>query len=51
MRPQTELEMKKLIGKIYVDCDNEDNGLIKRYKKDSFHWYKYIIQTNGEIIV
>lgn len=51
MCSQIELEMKKLIGMIYVDRDNECNGLIKRYKKDSFHWYKHIIQTNGEIIV
>lgn len=51
MRSQTALEMKKLIGMIYVNRDNEGNGSIKRYKKDSFHWYKHIIQANGEIIV
>lgn len=41
-------EMKKRYGMIYVDRDNEGNGTMKRYKKDSFEWYKNIIQTNGE---
>ncbi|MFE4764168.1 6-phospho-beta-glucosidase BglA [Bacillus mycoides] len=44
-------EMKKRYGMIYVDRDNEGNGSMKRYKKDSFHWYKYVIQTNGETTV
>ncbi|MDO4467530.1 MAG: glycoside hydrolase family 1 protein [Bacillota bacterium] len=34
----------KRYGFIYVDY--EDN--CKRYKKDSFNWYKNVIQTNGE---
>jgi 6-phospho-beta-glucosidase len=41
-------EMKKRYGMIYVDRDNEGNGSMKRYKKDSFNWYKKVIQTNGE---
>ncbi|MCM3651515.1 6-phospho-beta-glucosidase BglA [Metabacillus litoralis] len=41
-------EMKKRYGMIYVDRDNEGNGSMKRYKKDSFNWYKNVIQTNGE---
>lgn len=41
-------EMKKRYGMIYVDRDNEGNGSMKRYKKDSFEWYKNVIQTNGE---
>lgn len=41
-------EMKKRYGMIYVDRDNEGNGTMKRYKKDSFEWYKNVIQTNGE---
>lgn len=40
--------MKKRYGMIYVDRDNEGNGSMKRYKKDSFEWYKNVIQTNGE---
>ncbi len=41
-------EMKKRYGMIYVDRDNEGNGSMKRYKKDSFNWYKHVIETNGE---
>lgn len=40
-------EMKKRYGMIYVDRDNEGNGSMKRYKKDSFDWYKKVIETNG----
>lgn len=35
---------KKRYGFIYVDYD--DN--FKRYKKDSFYWYKEVIKSNGE---
>ncbi|WP_453992067.1 6-phospho-beta-glucosidase BglA [Bacillus nitroreducens] len=41
-------EMKKRYGMIYVDRDNEGNGTMKRSKKDSFYWYKKVIETNGE---
>jgi len=40
--------MKKRYGMIYVDRDNEGKGPMKRYKKDSFAWYKQVIETNGE---
>ncbi len=40
--------MKKRYGMIYVDRDNEGSGSMKRYKKDSFNWYKHVIETNGE---
>ncbi|MGL9731003.1 6-phospho-beta-glucosidase [Enterococcus sp. DIV0756] len=43
-------EMKKRYGTIYVDRDNEGNGTMKRYKKDSFDWYKKVIESNGEIL-
>ena len=43
-------EMKKRYGMIYVDRDNEGNGSLKRYKKDSFEWYKQVISSNGENI-
>lgn len=43
-------EMKKRYGMIYVDRDNEGNGSMKRYKKDSFEWYKKVIQSNGDDI-
>ena len=41
-------EMKKRYGYIYVDCDNEGNGTLTRMKKDSFYWYKKVIETNGQ---
>ena len=41
-------EMKKRYGFIYVDKDNEGNGTLDRYRKDSFYWYKRVIETNGE---
>lgn len=40
-------EMEKRYGFIYVDKDNEGNGTLDRYKKDSFHWYKKVIESNG----
>lgn len=43
-------EMKKRYGFIYVDKDNEGNGTLKRSKKKSFHWYKKVIKSNGEIL-
>ncbi|MFV0479319.1 MAG: glycoside hydrolase family 1 protein [Anaerorhabdus sp.] len=43
-------EMKKRYGYIYVDRDNLGKGTMKRYKKDSFDWYKKVIESNGEII-
>lgn len=41
-------EMEKRYGFIYVDLDNEGNGTGKRMKKDSFYWYKKVIESNGE---
>ena len=41
-------EMKKRYGLIYVDLDDEGNGSGKRYRKDSFYWYKQVIDSNGE---
>ncbi|WP_086315393.1 6-phospho-beta-glucosidase [Enterococcus sp. 7F3_DIV0205] len=40
-------EMRKRYGFIYVDRDNQGNGSLRRIKKDSFDWYKHLIQTNG----
>jgi 6-phospho-beta-glucosidase len=41
-------EMKKRYGMIYVDKDNEGKGTLKRYRKDSFYWYKKVIESKGE---
>ena len=43
-------EMEKRYGFIYVDKDNKGNGTLERKKKDSFEWYKKVIESNGEII-
>jgi 6-phospho-beta-glucosidase len=40
-------QMKKRYGFIYVDKDDDGNGTLKRYRKDSFYWYKDVIRTNG----
>lgn len=41
-------EMAKRYGFIYVDADDNGNGTYNRYKKDSFYWYKKVIESNGE---
>lgn len=43
-------EMKKRYGLIYVDRDDNAHGDYTRYKKDSFYWYKKLIETNGEAL-
>lgn len=43
-------EMSKRYGFIYVDLNDEGKGTLKRYKKDSFDWYKKVIATNGEVL-
>jgi 6-phospho-beta-glucosidase len=40
-------QMSKRYGVIYVDVDDEGNGTYNRLKKDSFHWYQKVIETNG----
>lgn len=41
-------EMSKRYGFVYVDQDDEGNGTLDRLRKDSFYWYKKVIETNGE---
>ncbi|MNC40384.1 Aryl-phospho-beta-D-glucosidase BglH [compost metagenome] len=41
-------EMKKRYGFIYVDRDEEGNGTLERYRKQSFYWYKQVIESNGQ---
>lgn len=38
----------KRYGFVYVDRDEESEKELKRYKKDSFYWYKDVIESNGE---
>ena len=40
--------MSKRYGFIYVDQDDEGNGTLERIRKDSFYWYKKVIESNGE---
>lgn len=39
--------MKKRYGLIYVDQDDERHDSLARLKKDSFYWYREVIQSNG----
>ena len=41
-------QMSKRYGFIYVDADDQGVGTYKRSKKDSFYWYKAVIESNGE---
>ena len=43
-------EIRKRYGFIYVDVDDEGKGTYKRYKKDSFAWYKKCIESDGEVL-
>ena len=40
-------EMKKRYGFVYVDRDDRGNGSLKRIPKDSFYWYKKVIENKG----
>ncbi|MDO4414047.1 MAG: glycoside hydrolase family 1 protein [Erysipelotrichaceae bacterium] len=42
--------IEKRYGFIYVDVNNQQEGTYERYRKDSFYWYKKVIETNGEIL-
>ena len=44
----TTAQITKRYGHIYVDYDDQGNGTGNRFKKDSFAWYKRVIETNGE---
>lgn len=44
-------EMSKRYRFIYVDLDDEGNETLERSKKESFDWYKDVIQTNGESVI
>lgn len=43
-------EMEKRYGFIYVDKNNKGEGTLERRKKDSFDWFKTVIETNGEVL-
>jgi len=41
-------EYDKRYGFIYINYNNNHEGDFSRSKKDSFNWYKHVIETNGE---
>lgn len=41
-------EMEKRYGFIYVNRNNDGEGTLQRLRKDSFYWYKHVIETNGK---
>ena len=43
-------ERLKRYGYIYVDYDDNGNGDGNRYRKDSFYWYKGVIESNGVLL-
>ena len=43
-------EFRKRYGFIYVDIDDQGNGTKDRIRKESFYWYKKVIESNGENI-
>lgn len=43
----THQGMRKRYGFVYVDRDESDLRRLARYRKDSFHWYRRLIATNG----
>lgn len=46
----TGAQIEKRYGQIYVDLDDKGNGSLNRHKKDSFYWYKKVIDTNANEI-
>lgn len=43
----SECQMEKRYGYIYVDRDDSGKGTLARYRKKSFYWYQKVITTNG----
>jgi 6-phospho-beta-glucosidase len=41
-------EMDKRYGFVYTNKNNRGEGNLHRSCKDSFFWYKHVIETNGE---
>lgn len=43
-------EMVKRYGFVYVNKYDDGSGDLSRKKKDSFFWYKKVIESNGETL-
>ncbi len=50
MVSESTKQMSKRYGFIYVDLDDYGNGTYQRYRKQSFYWYKKVIETNGAVL-
>lgn len=44
---QSECQLEKRYGYIYVDRNDKGEGTLDRYRKRSFYWYKHVIESNG----
>ena len=33
-----------------MDREEEEGGTLDRFRKDSFYWYKKVIETNGKVL-
>lgn len=47
----TEGSIEKRYGFIYIDLNQDGSGTRNRIKKDSFYWYKDLIEQNGTNIL
>jgi 6-phospho-beta-glucosidase len=47
----SECQVEKRYGYIYVDRYDDGTGSFKRYRKKSFYWYQKVIETNGESLL
>lgn len=43
-------EIRKRYGLVYVDKNDDGSGTLKRHRKRSFAWYRYVIETNGQSV-
>ncbi len=42
-------EMRKQYGFVYVDANDQGEGIFDRFRKKSFYWYKKVIASLGAI--
>ena len=41
---------QKRYGFVYIDQDERMEGSLKRIPKDSYYWYKNLIENNGDFL-
>ena len=47
----SECQMEKRYGFIYVDRNDQGEGTLERLRKQSFYWYQEVIKTNGGSLI